>query len=512
MDCEDFVITPTGRSGIGVIQPQSGLDYPLVDPSEDIRYLIADFFLAYDDPGYYRATVEKRKHPLRIKWIYGLGCEASFVPPWAPSPAHSVDILIVDQTDEVVFDSTKLVPPGGDESYQSFQAINWGDDLVIYEWIGNDAVCRLLAYRAWPPAFEIEPKNWPLHITPTRAVLDERAIYKIPRRVKSLKVLSDNFVAGRARRTGVVLATGYNMRIDVATAPVGLRLNTNITFHAEPGEGIGKYDDCYDSESSPILRINGAAPNARGDFTMAGPDCIWIRQPTQIVDGRAVPVRHGDAATLAVGSNCPPCCDCPDYVETGRYMNRVAQRYATIGKKAHQVKLLHESNIDRWAEQRDCRLSRPLRLQMVAQNCPLMDVVMMYCNQCQACAENVRINIALQSFPGDATAEPECGYTLLYAPGYSGKEVALGGDYPNYYADLPPIDVGNSAYVKFRLRFTPKTYPHVVTGTLTAIDRYTNSPIAAGCELGDPPASAVATETLNCTELGDTVRSCNANT
>jgi hypothetical protein len=381
---------------------------------------------------------------------------------------------------------------------------------VIYEWIDNSAVCRLVVYKTWPPSFEIAPKNWPTHIVPEHAVLDERAVYKMPRRVKSLKVVSDNVVVGSVRRAGAVLTTGYNMRIEAAAAAANnLRNNTNITLHAEPGAGVGKYDDCPEEGPLPILRINGAAPNQYGDLTLSGPDCIWIRQPTTVADGWATPTRYGNAATLMVGSNCLPCCDCPDYVETGLYMNRVARRYATVGKRAHQVKLLHENNIDRWAEQRECRLVRPVRVQLVPQNCPLMDVVIMYCNQCQQCADKVELTVDFHTFPPEASATVECGYTFLYAPGIPGREIKLFGAYPTFTAILPPVDVGNSAYVKFRLRFSPRTYPVAVTATLTGAKD--GSVIRAGCEDDDPPAEAVATDALNCNPDGSTSTNCNAN-
>jgi hypothetical protein len=518
MSCDEFVITAGGRGGIGVIQPQSGLDYPLVAPSADIRYLIADFYLAYDDPGFYSVDIARRKHPLRIKWLYGVGCAPASAPEWAPTPVHAADILIVDEVDNVVFDSTALVPAGGDTGYQGFQKIEWGADLVIYEWIGNNGVCRLVAYKTWPPAFEIAPKNWPEHIAPENAVLDERAVYKLPRRLKSLKVAADNVVLGTARRASATLAAGYNMLLEVATTAGSLQDKHTITFNADSGAGAGRYDDCADVQP-PILQINGATPNEYGDFTISGPDCIWVRQPTTISGDRAVPVRAASAATLAIGSNCTPCCDCPDYVETGRYMNRVALRYAAIGEWAHKVKILHEDNINRWLAQRDCRLARPLRVQVVPQNCPFVDIVAMYCNQCQQCATDVELTVSMSAFPAlSRAASVVCGYSFLYAPGINGKETRIFGDYPTFTARLPPIDVGNSAYIKFRLQFfavetedgQPGIIPaHAVTATITATKD--GQPLLEGCDdMAAPVAAAVATSTLNCYATGSTVQACDA--
>jgi len=508
MSCEDFFIAPGGRGGIGVIQPQSGLDYPIVDPSDDIRYLIADFYLAYDDPGYYRASEVIRQHPLRIKWLYGVGCEEAEAPTWAPEPVHEADILIVDDNGTTVFDSTQLIPDGGDPEYQSFRKLSWGDDYDVYEWSGLDAVCRMVVHKTWPPSFEIDPKNWPVHLVPGNATLDERAIYKMPRRLRSLKVMEADFELGGARRTGVIFAPGNNMLIEnTGTEVVGLRQNTNIEFGAVPGAGLGKYDDCPDEPDRPIFRLGGATANAYGDLVIAGPDCIWVRQPTTLnVNGRAVPVRPNNTAALMVGSNCPPCCDCPDYANTALYMNRVSRRYSTIGKRAHDIKLLHENNIDRWVEQRECRLQKPLRVILAPQRCPVLDVVIMFCNQCQQCAQDATLFVEFDSFPLGATADVECGYTILQAPGYPGAEYVLQGSYPSFNAPLPPVDVGNSAYVKFRLRFSTKTYPYLITATLTGA--VGDSSVLAGCVDTAPVAMASASAALNCDLAGNTIRKC----
>lgn len=514
MSCEEPVITPGGRGGIGVIQPQSGLDYPLVAPSDDVRYLLADFYLAYDDPGFYRSTETLRKHPLRIKWLYGVGCEEASAPLWAPTPVHAADILIVDDEDNTVFDSTQLVPEDGDPEYRRFLKRSWGDDYDVYEWIGVNGVCRLVVHKTWPSSFEIEPKDWPIHLTPVNAVLDERAVYRMPKRLRSLTVISESAEVGKVEHTGVIFAAGNNMIIASADPTVtGLRQNTNVTFTAEPGAGLGKYDDCPAEPSQPVHRLNGGTPNAYGDLVISGPDCIYIRQPTTLnIAGRAVPVRPGGNAGLAIGSNCPPCCDCPDYENTALYMHRIAGRYSTIGRRVHDVKLLHENNIDRWMEQRDCRLQKPLKVLLTPQNCPFLDVVIMYCNQCQQCAQNGQLTVNFSTFPSGspvidpATATLECGYTFLHAPNYPGVEYTIGGAYPTFTAQLPPVDVGNSAYVKFRLRFSPKTYPYQVTAQLTG--EVNGNSVFAGCEDDSPIATATNSAALNCNLEGGTVRSC----
>jgi hypothetical protein len=503
MSCADFVTSPEGRRGIGVIQPQSGLDYPFVAPSEDVRYLLADFYLAYDDPGLYRESVPVAQHPLRVKWLYGVGCSSASRPAWAPVPTHAADILIVDANDQTVFDSTKLVPTGGDNTYQQFQKRDWGTNYDIYEWIGNDAVCRIVVYKTWPAGNDPPPVNWPLHLAPENAVLDERAVTKMPKRLRTLKVKSGPLTLGPLRRTAVVFGAGNNMRIMPAENTAGTRKETQITFDAIPGAGLGKFGDCTTDSTTPIYAINGARANEYGDLTLTAGDCIWIRRPTTLVAPNTVtPVYAAGTAVIAIGSNCPACCSCADYSETALYMNRVRNRYKKIGARTHETKLLHENNIERWLTQRDCRLQKPLRAILTPQACPLIDVVLMFCNQCQQCATAVTMTATLSVYPA-ATAEIVPGYTRLYAPGVNGKPFTVEGEWPVFSAKLPPIDVGNSAYVRFRLRFTPRTYPYAVDINVTGDNA--GMPILAGCDELAAAAYGSDSAALRCSELGGTL-------
>lgn len=494
MSCEDFVISADGRKGIGVVQPQSGLDFPFIAPSDDVALLFADFYLAYDDPGYYSAAgVPAYAHPLRIEWLYGVGCDGSELPE-SEAAAHSADLRIVDANDVVVFDST---------SAAYFDRRAWGDDYEIIEWRTNDAECRAVVYTSWASSFA--PRHFPLSFYPARAVLDERTVQKLPRRVRSIRVRQGNVGLGvPIANGGGRFEAGYNMTLSVGAATTNaLRRNTNITFAAE---GRNEYVDCDDTPTEPVLRINGVS-GRNGDFTLTGAQCVYTRRPTLKTGGDVSPQSfQGANGYYKIGADCPACCDCPDYVDTATYMNRIRNRYKTIGSRTHSVKLLHEENIQRWVESRDCRLEKPLKIVMTPQCCPLLDVLVMFCNQCQRCADNVILNMAFSSFPGGTVGVPQCGYTVMYAPGVNGEKVPLNGAWPNFSVALPPIDVGNSAYVKFRLKFSPKTYPYAITGTLTGTSN--GAPVRAGCEESRPAASAIAVKTLNCDADGNNVEAC----
>jgi len=49
----EFKESQFGRQATGVGQPYTGLNYPLILPSEDVRYLLSDFYISFDQPSDY---------------------------------------------------------------------------------------------------------------------------------------------------------------------------------------------------------------------------------------------------------------------------------------------------------------------------------------------------------------------------------------------------------------------------------------------------------------------------
>lgn len=498
MSCPEFSFAPRGRQGIGVIQPQSGLDYPLVAPSEDIRYLLADMYFEYDDLGLYDTADSPAVLPLRIKWLYGVGCEENAPVDGAPEPTHAADIVIVDANDAVVFDSTDL---GDDETFQRFTVKDWGADYKLYEWMSNSAVCRLIVYTNWSPD-ENAPRNYDKHLAPESAVIDERAVYRMPKRVRRINVLTTE-----TTRKRVIFQAGYNMRL-VNEDPeiVGLRNRTAVTFDCAPGYGFGQYSDCTEEKPKYIYTINGTGPNEYGNFSISGGECIFARIPTvDAGDGKVNPVLINGARGLRVGSDCPACCDCIDYVNTATYMNFVRDEYSRIGQRSHSVKLLHEENIDRWVSQRNCRVSKPLRISLAPLSCPYMEVILQFCNQCPECVENVVLNVNMTSTPGGASAVVVPGYTLINGAGLPNEPFNLTGTWPNFSAPLGFVDKGASVFVRFLLKFTPKTFPYSIKGTLTGtIGPDPITPCDPNTPNSSVPSASEDTRALYCNAVGCT--------
>jgi len=499
MSCTDFSYSPDGRRGIGVNQPQGGMDYPLVEPSADIQYLLADFHIAYDD------LPQQVRHPLSIKWLYGLGCEVVAAPAGTPTPTHAADIVVVDANDFVVFDST-AAPTFNTWCWGLKKTINCPSSHAyqVYEWSDEKTTCQLIAHKTWPLQSDGSdadtPKNYPQHITPASAVLDERAVYKKPKRVTSFILTRKNEPPVKIVKPTAELVAGYNMQMAAElNFARGLRRTNSVTFAAMPGAGLGKFVDCGE-DGVVITSLNGLpGPNVILD----GHDCLYARPllyPTTVTTELRIDPRPAQQ----IGSDCKtPCCTCEDYGAIARYMNSTRDRYKDIGVKASTVLGAHSDNIDRWVTQRQCRQGKPLKVCMTPQRCPVMDVVVQYCNMCEKCAQNAVVNLAFDA--GGNTAILTCGYTTVSNNRISNGQYRLNGSWPNFTAPLGNVDAGNSVSVSFRLEFEqaiPTTVQLTVTGTND------KGAIQAGCADDTPPYTAIAFNALRCDETGSTPQIC----
>lgn len=468
-----------GRQGVGVAQPQSGSDYPLVGPpSADIRYLLADLWLAYDDPFDYGESAQPFQLPFRIWWLHGVGTTLAARRAYTPTPAHAVDVMIVDARNCVVFDSTQA----GD-----FTDSAWGDRLRVCTWQSAAGYLSLAYHTCWgeTAAPGVVPTEYADNIYPTSAVLDERTTMRAPRRVRALRVGLDRFTD-----TAVEFHEGYNVTIGSSAATRGSRQGARLRFSATPGAGLGVYPEC-DPPPLYIRRINGVAPDESGAFFLAAHDCFFVRQPSTL----ATTTSTTTAAMLKVGNDCEPCCSCEDYVATAEYMNQVRDRFAATGQLLAGVRDMYHVNRQRWCELRCCFESKPLRLVLQPQLCPYLDIAAQYCNSSDKCVGPVTLTVrfddlaaALSSASAscDGAVEPigveQPGFTsakgLTHRSGRNSGAVeryTLGGEWPEFSAHFDAVEAYQSVWVKFRLKFTccgvdtdgaPLTPKATLTGTV----------------------------------------------
>lgn len=525
-------VQTTGGLGIGVVQPQSGLDYPFVSPGAgvqtravaDVENLFADFYLSYDDPGYYKSP-PVATNPLRIYWLYGFGAGDAWsagaqpdpnIP--IPAPTHSADLVVVDSANNVVFNSTTA---------DYFTVAPWGDYYSIYEWHKNtkpnEAVCRVVKYDRVHDTMELPVR--PSEYCPRNAVLDERTIEKIPKRILAMRVQNNECVTPWFKEK-VSFVNGHNTEINInATEILDLRRTTAITFSAAPGTGTGQYGLCPTGiceEDAPtnvcqqgedtiiticppiigteIKTLNGVKPESGNVFITAA-DCVWFRKPAAYTGNTphnyALPNTPSLRGAMAIGADCPPCCDCSDYLDVAQYIQRLGAYYHDTGSRVAGIRSIHAANIDRWETQRECRHRQPFNLIFVPQPCPCMDIVLFYCNHSDTCEENVVLTVQFTAEPGVSSAQLDTKYSRVVSDNRS-NQARISGGWPVFSAQFPTVTPGASTYAQFRLCFCPQ-HPYLIRGTLTGTSR--GGPIRAGLQADAPPAVVTAGQLLDCEQL-----------
>lgn len=387
-----WTVRPDGGRPTGPIA--TGVDYPFVEVDDGLVGVIADAYLSHADGA--------ARLPLSLAWIYGLdravNCGAS--PPGVssiggelPTPAHAVDALVVDAAGRAVFDSTAA---------WFYKATPFGTRLLVHEWRTDSAVFRLVQHTAVALAGLAAPL--PRTITPRRARLDERASALLPGRVSAL-VMPD----GTRISTGVSLLGGYNVAFAVADpVAIGLRRVTDVTISATPGTGAGRAPGC-NPEALAIGTIDEVAPDATGNFTLAADACNWVRPPA------------GRPATLQVGYDCKPCCECPDYEAVQLGILATWAVYKSGAGEAVQLAAEFQRSIDRWAAQKACRESQLVRINSVSSGGRVQHAISV-CNTTADCLHDVTLSVDFAPTParaatidaGSTTQTDPFGYT--YGP------------------------------------------------------------------------------------------------
>lgn len=467
-----FELSSFGRQGIGVVQPQSGTDFPLVGvPSLDVRYLLADAYLSYDDPADYTPELVELALPFRIAWIYGLGVLNSTRPTNYPAPVHDVDMLVVDANNCVVFDSTKC---------DSFYYREWTDRLDICGWhSGSNGSMFIAIHTKWGETADpnIIPVRYESNIAPEYAILDERSVERLPKRVKSLTVVLDNY------SHAVDFVEGYNMNVSHEGEFLrgnGLRVTQRVLFDASAGNGLGIFPGC-EPELTAIRKINNVRPTDSGDYYLAANDCYYARQPSTIVN-QSPREAIVTPAMIQAGNDCGPCCPCEDYVETAEYMNRTRDSYDWLGRQFEGIRTQYHENRDRWLASKCCFERFPLRLVAQPQLCPAVDIGLQFCNltdQCvselelQLCVEIIGVGIihgsvfSISSISSASSESSVCsnpiseevlGFTFIRGQTYKSprrsseiERYRMGGEHPCYTAYWDSVEAAQSVWVRFRL-------------------------------------------------------------
>lgn len=380
-------VTANGRQRIAVDQPLAGSSYPFRKQGTTLSPLVADAYLAYPDDS---CAFE---HPFRIGMLYGFGTNTNAVPAGYNEATHDYDVVIVDANDETVFDSTLL-------SDDRVLARYWSDRLLVIEWKGDEAVCRVAVFTSRGPNDVEVP--FEIYVAPDDGHLDDRTLERLPNRVRSIRV-----GLTKVRGTDIELRGGYNTNVVLGdTVTNGRRLQTPITISGSPGDGDGRFSDC-DEQLPYIYRITGTQPDAHGNLALDVTDCYRLEQPHTISDGTAILT----PATLQLFNGCGPCSDCDDFVRVYEAVRKLYDRFLAIGARAEAVRDQYAANKARWDEESSCRRNNRLRI-AVSTVCPcFVSLAVGYCNSTDdtECLTDLQLRIDISGGAVIDNGSADCG-------------------------------------------------------------------------------------------------------
>lgn len=446
---------PRGRQPIGVNQPQGGSDYPLAGPvPESVRYLLADFYLAY--PG---GAACDCAYPLRIRRLAGFGEEAAELDPgWA---VHDYDVLIEDDLGHTIFDSTQAT---------DFQTSVWDDRLLVIEWLTDAIVCRCVIHTAWT-AEDIADGltlTYSSDFDPN-VVLDPRTYVQLPDRVTSLNGISAQ---------EVVLSGGYNTALAVVDPETsietalsnalaelaavggkiqadGTRQTCQVQLDCRAGLGQGRAPSCTEEADTGLsLRyLGGAGGDASGQLRLDGKGTLRIQRPVTLSCASPRQFRYTNAATLAIANDGQACCTCDQYARVYKGLKRQWGLWYDLAQRAYAARDGYNANRYRWDLARTQIRESSLHVVGFAEEQCKLQAGATFCNTTACCLTDVvlRFTFLVQGTPyADA---PVFCQGKLAGTHTCNEEVGLilADTWPVYDVPFASLDPGGLARASFRL-------------------------------------------------------------
>lgn len=393
-----------GRQPIAVDQPTGGgSNYPFSRPSDDIKQLIGDLFVSFDD------LDDLIEFPIRVAWMAGFGSIAVSPITGYPSQVNSHDMLLLDANDVVVFNSTHA---------NKFTSSVWDNRLLVLEWTVDDVnILRCVKHVAWTAEDFIsgQYRQYDNHIVPDNGLLSIECCYKLPKRVTSIQVGLTSF-----RGSSVSIQEGYNIGltqpqtispIDGSSINLGLtsiqkplvvgsRKSTKVQISAEPGSGLGAFPGCV-STARDIKTINRVASNSFQNFTFDSSGCIRLQRVVSLTSAEPREFGYGALslsstearAAIELHNNCKPCCDCLYFARTYQGLKRQWFLYRAIGVNAENVRDTYKNNVDRWLTQKNIRESDTLRNLIQSDGECKVSWGVAHCNASKCCLVNVTLTM-----------------------------------------------------------------------------------------------------------------------
>ena len=302
---------------LGVVQG-GGDHYPFVDPSDDLKGIVADISLGLN--------TEIKSVSVKNIVIDG----------------DTVEICLVNEDDTVLFNST-------DKNYDRKEDSVWGSYYRIVYWESNDIQLKLVLYQR-DRVLELFPKN---------SVLDLRTIFVKPKHVSSLTIIDREGVRHKCSEKRIVFQGGYNTNLELTDTNTNTRRQNTLNIDVGSGYGAGRAPcKTLDVEDRVVRSIN----------SVTGEDGALDLVPEDGYGFELDPLN----AKIYVYNTDTPCCSCDEMDDLSAYVADVAKKYWEISEDVNDLRDQHEKNINNWVTKAPTnpKITRePFMLQAVGDGC-----------------------------------------------------------------------------------------------------------------------------------------------
>lgn len=202
----------------GLAHTQYGDHYPLVDPSDDIKYLISDLTMSYENP----------------RWEYSLPLSIAYF------DREQGYLKIKNIDNSIIFNA------------QADDIRTWGSHYKLFSWNTDGFAIKMAINSDIDTTSIIEPQN---------AVIDLRAIYLSPPHITSINGYTGD----------IKIQAGYNVSLKSDNINDDLRQGVQIDMDAIAGQGQGvKAKEESTDTTTGVKFLAGARADDNGTILMNG--------------------------------------------------------------------------------------------------------------------------------------------------------------------------------------------------------------------------------------------------
>lgn len=347
---------------IGVVQG-GGDHYPFVDPSDDIKGVVADISVGLN------------------KEVLSVSMQSLII-------EDSVEICLVDENDTVLFNSA-------DGSYDRKEDSEWGGYYRIVYWESRELQLKLVLYKT----------NRYLKIHPENGILDLRTVFVKPPHVYSITIVDRNGQRHYCNEKKIIFQEGYNTDLELEPSNTGVRRQSTLTIDVGAGYGAGRVPCTSEESVERVLRSINSVTTEDGSFNLIPEDGYCFESEPNI-------------AGINIYNTDTPCCSCETMEDLSDYVADLAEKYWKISEEINGLRDRHKTNIDNWSKKSPSnpRITRePFMLQAVGDGCQNVMVRADFTNTTSAnIAAGIDLSFNFFKTLRTATTLPDCKTDVIH--------------------------------------------------------------------------------------------------